>query len=132
MAKPVSISLAALLWSAGMIHAAEPDAIATALAACAAMQERFAGTECAAAATGNRTYRVTIKAATPDAMRVVFMRSLDVADGLCRAGQRVELDQQLETSAGSRVVRWRIAPPECGIVMGDGSAGVESNAVKLF
>lgn len=116
MAKRFALHLTVLLLFAGAARAAQPEAIATALAACSSMQERFAGTECAAVATGERAYQVTIKAANPDAMRVVFMRSLDVADTLCKAGQRVELNQQLETSAGTRVVRWRIAPPECGIV----------------
>lgn len=87
----------------------------TALAACAEMQERFAGTECIAVAVSSGNYRLTVKAATPDAMRVVFMRSLDVADGLCSAGNRVELAQELVTTAGARKVNWTIAPPECGI-----------------
>jgi len=110
------LGLLACLSFAMSVPAAEPDPLAAALAACASMQERFAGTGCTATRAGDRTYRVTIKAATPDAMRVVFMRSLDVADGLCKAGQRVELEQQLETSAGSRVVRWQVMPPACGMV----------------
>jgi outer membrane lipoprotein-sorting protein len=92
-----------------------PEAVSSALAACAAMQERFKDTECATSRTSAGSYRVTIKAATPDAMRVVFMRSLDVADLLCGAGHKVELAQELETSEGTRLVRWHLNPPDCGI-----------------
>lgn len=122
MVSPLPIRLllmtlpALLLAGTGRAAEADPsEQIATALAACDSMQERFTGTVCTATPVGTRAYRVIIRAATPDAMRVVFMRSLDVADGLCRAGLRVDLDQELETSAGARAVRWRIAPPDCAI-----------------
>ena len=103
---------------AGLAQAAEPEAVSpvqSALAACAAMQERFVGTECTATPGKSGVYRVEIKAATPDAMRVVFMRSLDVADLLCGAGHKVDLSQELQTSEGPRVVLWQINPPDCGI-----------------
>ncbi len=99
-------------------QAAEPqttDPVTSALAACAAMQERFVDTECTTSRPRAGGYQVTIKAGTADAMRVVFMRSLDVADLLCGAGHKVELTQQLTTSDGARAVRWSIKPPDCGV-----------------
>ncbi len=91
-----------------------PTAVQVALATCASMQERFVGTECSANPQ-HGGYALAIKAANPDAMRVVFMRSLDVADALCNAGNKVSLSQQLETSAGTRVIRWAINPKGCSI-----------------
>ena len=99
-------------------RAAEPgaiDPVQSALAACAAMQQRFADTSCVTSTSKSGTYRVEIKAATPDAMRVVFMRSLDVADLICKAGHKVELVQQLKDADGTNTVRWAINPKECGI-----------------
>jgi outer membrane lipoprotein-sorting protein len=97
---------------------AEPvpaEAVQQALAACAAMKERFVDTECSTSTTKTGDYRVMIKAGTPDAMRVVFMRSLDVADLICNAGHKVELVQQLKDADGTNTVRWAINPKECGI-----------------
>lgn len=116
--KDPMLRYALLLLTAGSLQAAEQqaaDPVSSALAACAAMQERFVDTSCTTAALQSGAYRVEIKAATPDAMRVVFMRSLDVADLLCGAGHKVELRQQLETAQGARVVRWAIDPPGCGV-----------------
>jgi hypothetical protein len=99
-------------------RAAEPGAVdpmQSALAACAAMQQRFADTSCVTSTSKSGSYRVEIRAGTPDAMRVVFMRSLDVADLICKAGHKVELVQQLKDADGTNTVRWAINPKECGI-----------------
>jgi len=107
-----------LLLCAGIANAADApaeDPVKSALDACAAMNTRFVDTECSATRVRTQEYQVTIKAGTPDAMRVVFMRSLDVADLLCNAGNKVALRQELMTSGGPKAVLWTLAPPECAI-----------------
>jgi hypothetical protein len=107
-----------LLLLAGPLQAAEPEAsdpVSVAVANCESFNTRFVDTYCAATKQKSGAYRVEIRAGTPDAMRVVFMRSLAVADLICNAGHKVELVQQLKDANGTNTVRWAINPKECGI-----------------
>ncbi len=112
------LRIALLLLAAGPALAAEPetaDPVSVAVANCESFNTRFVDTFCAATKQKSGAYRVEIRAGTPDAMRVVFMRSLDVADLICNAGHKVELVQQLKDADGTNTVRWVINPKECGI-----------------
>jgi hypothetical protein len=112
------LRIALLLLVAGPTLAAEPEAadpVSVAVANCESFNTRFVDTFCAATKQKSGAYRVEIRATTPDAMRVVFMRSLDVADLICNAGHKVELVQQLESADGTNTVRWAINPTECGM-----------------
>jgi len=109
-----------LLLLASLAQAAEPqteaaDPVSVAVANCESFNTRFVDTFCAATKQKSGSYRVEIRAGTPDAMRVVFLRSLDVADLICNAGHKVELVQQLKDADGTNTVRWAINPKDCGI-----------------
>ena len=128
------LRIALLLLVAGPTLAAEPEAadpVSVAVANCESFNTRFVDTFCAATKQKSGAYRVEIRASTPDAMRVVFMRSLDVADLICNAGHKVELVQQLAQIpgiAGAHIMAPTFASAVPEVIRRSGVAGTPKAA----